>query len=364
VRHGAPESEGAIQLDIVRVADDDEPVGQGSRSSRPFPARLSLKNGGKDTLLQAVTPAGKPRSSQTPEQTIWSPNAAGWFSCGYGSFRRVFGASSEATQMMAAPSTARYVTMFQEAASLAEADRWLRELRYKALENRQTEGTQLDLLLELLNDDLLPNQIRVARVDSDGLWLVDRNGIELAWGEMSDGYRAMLALLADIVHHLIDAYGIAGLIARDADGQMSITRSGVVLIDEIDAHLHPEWQREVGFWLKRRFPKIQFLVTTHSPIICQAADPNGLFVLPEPGSNQPPRALSAVDYATVIAARPDTILLTPAFGLQNTRSPQAVDARSEYARLQAKRRATGALSPAEQARLAELEVFVLSDEEL
>jgi hypothetical protein len=266
--------------------------------------------------------------------------------------------------MMAAPSTARYVTMFQEAASLAEADRWLRELRYKALENRQTEGTQLDLLLELLNDDLLPNQIRVARVDSDGLWLVDRNGIELAWGEMSDGYRAMLALLADIVHHLIDAYGIAGLIARDADGQMSITRSGVVLIDEIDAHLHPEWQREVGFWLKRRFPKIQFLVTTHSPIICQAADPNGLFVLPEPGSDQPPRALSAADYATVIAARPDTILLTPAFGLQNTRSPQAVDARSEYARLHAKLRATGALSLDEQARVAELEVFVLSDEEL
>ncbi len=364
VRHGAPESEGAIQLDIARVAADDEPAGQGSRSGRPFPARLSLKNGGKDTLLQAVTPAGKPRNSQTPEQTIWSPSATGWFSCGYGPFRRVFGASSEATQIMAAPSTARYVTMFQEAASLAEADRWLRELRYKALENRQAEGAQLDLLLELLNDDLLPNQIRVARVDSDGLWLVDRNGIELAWGEMSDGYRAMLALLADIVHHLIDAYGIDGLIARDADGQLSITRSGVVLIDEIDAHLHPEWQREVGFWLKRRFPKIQFLVTTHSPIICQAADPNGLFVLPEPGSDQPPRALSAADYATVIAARPDTILLTPAFGLQNTRSPQAVDARSEYARLQAKRRATGVLGPDEQARVAELEAFVLSDEEL
>jgi predicted ATPase len=55
-------------------------------------------------------------------------------------------------------------------------------------------------------------------------------------------------------------------------------RSGVELIDEVDAHLHPEWQREVGFWLKRHFPKIQFLVTTHSPSICQAAAPNGLFV--------------------------------------------------------------------------------------
>jgi hypothetical protein len=65
--------------------------------------------------------------------------------------------------------------MFQEAASLAEADRWLRELRYKALENRQAESEQLKLLTTLLNDGLMPNQLRVAKVDSDGLRLVDRN---------------------------------------------------------------------------------------------------------------------------------------------------------------------------------------------
>jgi len=82
----------------------------------------------------------------------------------------------------------------------------------------------------------------------------------------------------------------------------------VVLIDEIDAHLHPEWQREIGFWLRRHFPNIQFFVTTHSPIICQAADPNGLFVLPEPGSEQEPHALSDEDYRKIIASRPDTIL--------------------------------------------------------
>lgn len=115
-------------------------------------------------------------------------------------------------------------------------------------------------------------------------------------------------------------------------------RSGVVLIDEIDAHLHPEWQREIGFWLKRHFPNIQFIVTTHSPIICQAADPNGLFVLPEPGSEDGPRALSDDEYRKVISSRPDTILLTSAFGLQNTRSPRAVEARAQYAKLKAKER--------------------------
>jgi hypothetical protein len=209
----------------------------------------------------------------------------------------------------------------------------------------------------------MPNQLTVKRVDSDGLWLADRKGVELAWGEMSDGYRAALALLTDIVRHLINAYGVAGLTERDADGRLFIKRSGVVLIDEIDAHLHPEWQMQIGFWLKRHFPNIQFLVTTHSPIICQAADENGLFVLPEPGSGAEPRALSHEDYQKVIASRPDTILLTPAFGLQNTRSPKAVEGRAEYARLQAKKRATGKLSADEQRRADQLELFAKTDEE-
>jgi len=319
VRHGAPNAEGSILLEIVRVEGDDELVNKGRRPETRFPAKLSLKNNSKETSLQAATPAKKLASYQTPERTIWSPDAPGWFSCGYGPFRRMFGASSEATQMMVASTTARFATMFQEAASLAEADRWLRELRYKALENRQDEREQLEMLIALLNDDLMPNQLRVDRVDSDGLWLVDRNGIELAWSEMSDGYRAIIALLVDIVRHMLEAYTLKGLTAHDDEGHLYIDRSGVVLIDEIDAHLHPEWQREIGFWLKRRFPKLQFLVTTHSPIICQAADPNGLFVLPEPGSELSPRALSVDDYNRVIASRPDTILLTPAFGLQNTR---------------------------------------------
>lgn len=330
VRHGAPHHEGSIHLDLMRVADDDHLDKRGTTPTKTFPARLTLKNHAKETTIHSTHPPDRPKSYQTPERTIWSPSARGWFSCGYGPFRRIFGASSDATSLMVAPTTARYATLFQEAASLAEADRWLRDLRFKALEHRQAEQDQLDLLIALLNDDLLPNQLTVHRIDSDGLWLVDRNGRPLAWSEMSDGYRAMLALLVDIIHHLITAYGVSGLLTRDDTGKRTIARSGVVLIDEIDAHLHPEWQRVIGFWLKQHFPCIQFLVTTHSPIICQAADPNGLFVLPEPGSDQAPRALTTEAYTTVIASRPDTILLTPAFGLQNTRSPDAVNKHSEY----------------------------------
>lgn len=364
IRHGAADCEASIQLEILRTTGDDDLADPGRAPPTSFPAKIVLKNGGRETSLQSEVPAGKPKNYQTPDRTIWSTTATGWFSCGYGPFRRVFGASPEAVQQMVSPSTARFATMFQEAASLAEADRWLRDLKYKELENKQAERVQLEVLLQLLRDDLMPNRITIDRVDSDGLWLVDRNGVQLAWSEMSDGYRAALALMTDIVRHLINAYGIAGLTDIDETGRLFVKRSGVVLIDEIDAHLHPEWQREIGFWLKRHFPNIQFLVTTHSPIICQAADPSGLFVLPEPGSNATPHPLSDEEYRIVIASRPDTILLTSAFGLQNTRSPRAVDGRAEYSRLEAKKRAGASLSLDEQARFEQSRLFAETDEEI
>lgn len=365
IRDTAKQEESSIQLEIVRC-EEDELVETGRAPGAVFPAKIALKNGGKETTLHPEIPDSirNRRTYHTPDRTIWSSEARGWFSCGYGPFRRVFGASPEATRQMVAPMTERFVTMFQEAASLAEVDQWLRNLKHKELENKAAEREQLALVLELLRDDLMPNQITVDRVDSDGLWLKDRNGVQLTWTEMSDGYRAAAALLADIVRHLIGTYGLEGLTDKTPDGKTVVKRSGVVLIDEIDAHLHPAWQREIGFWLKRHFPGLQFLVTTHSPIICQAADANGLFVLPDPGSDNAPRRLSDEEYRKVIASRPDTILLTSAFGLQNTRSPRAVEARAELARLKAKERSGATLTPQEDSRKQLLLPFADADEEI
>lgn len=290
-------------------------------------------------------------------------NTDGWFCCGYGPFRRISGASKDVSELMVIPVVERLVTLFQETASLAEADRWLRDLNYKKLEGKNKAAETLALVLELLNEEFLPNQIRVERVDSDGLWLKDSKDNDLSWSDMSDGYRAALALLTDILRHMINAHGTDDLTGRDADGCLFLKPSGVVLIDEIDAHLHPEWQREIGFWLKKRFPNIQFIVTSHSPLICQAADPNGLFVLPEPGSDEPARALTPEEYQEVISSRPDTILRSAAFGLQNTRSPVAVEARSAFADLRTKQRAGGKLTKTELVELERLRQYINPDEE-
>jgi len=287
-----------------------------------------------------------------------------WFSCGYGPFRRISGESANAIRQMVDSDPGKFVTLFQEGASLAEVDRWLINLNHKKLEEKPEESKKHDLLLDILRDDLLPNQITVNRVDSDGLWLRDKNGVELNWSDMSDGYRSALALFADIFRHITNSAIFLPHYDKNQDGTVYMEQKGVVLIDEIDAHLHPEWQQKIGFWLKRHFPNIQFLVTTHSPIICQAADDNGLFVLPEPGSHDKPKALSKEEYNKVIASRPDTILLTSAFGLQNTRSPRAVEGRAKFAKLKAKRRAGAQLTSGEEAQLSQLKVFGENEEEL
>lgn len=356
VREGA--TNGSIELTIAPEKGIDEFTGGGKTAYKAFQATVVLHANGKDTNVDVL------EAQKTARRGLWAAGSQGWFACGYGPFRRVFGASSDTMRLMVGATTERFVTMFQEAASLAEVDQWLRSLNHKKLENKPVETAHLELLTEILRDELMPNGITVDRVDSDGLWLKDRNGLQLAWNDMSDGYRSALALLADILRHLINAYGIDGLAEIGADGKLIIVKGGVVMIDEIDAHLHPEWQREIGFWLVKHFPKIQFLVTTHSPIICQAADRNGLFVLPEPGSSDSPRPLTKDDYEKVISSRPDTILLTPAFGLENTRSPRAVAGRAEYSKLMSKQRAGAKLTKDENIKVQQLQLFADTDEVL
>ncbi len=361
IRENSSGDEASIELSIVPQKGTDEFLEKGSTSQKKLQVKAILEQTSKETTVNFPTAANR---KSLIERGLWATDAKGWFSCGYGPFRRVFGASPEATRLMVGSTTERFVTMFQEAASLFEVDVWLKNLNHKKLEGKATEIAQLDLMLKILRDDLMPNQITIDRVDSDGLWLKDRNGLQMAWSDMSDGYRAALALLSDILRHLINAYGIEGLSESGSDGKLRVVRQGVVMIDEIDAHLHPEWQREIGFWLKKHFPNIQFLVTTHSPIICQAADVNGLFVLPEPGSGNQARPLSNEEYNKVITSKPDTILLTSAFGMENTRSPRAVSERAIYAELQAKKRAGGKLSLQEEGALTQATLFAENDEDV
>jgi predicted ATP-binding protein involved in virulence len=184
--------------------------------------------------------------------------------------------------------------------------------------------------LTILNDGLLPDGLRIDEVDSEGLWTV-QHGVRLPLGSLSDGYRTTAALVLDIVRHLHDCFG-----ALEVDEtRRQVRHSGVVLIDEVDLHLHVSWQKGIGFWLKRHFPNIQFIVTTHSPFVCQAADLRGLIRLPVPGENRSAEHVSETLYNTVVNGSADDAVLTELFGLETPYSAESEQLRERVAHLEA-----------------------------
>lgn len=92
--------------------------------------------------------------------------------------------------------------------------------------------------------------------------------------ELSDGYRNVLGMVADI------AYRAAALNPHLGD-RAAVETAGLVLIDEIDLHLHPSWQKRIVDDLRRAFPCVQFVATTHSPFIVQSLKPGELIDLDE-----------------------------------------------------------------------------------
>lgn len=89
---------------------------------------------------------------------------------------------------------------------------------------------------------------------------------------LSDGQRTMLGLFCDVARR-------AALLNPHLGGNACGETKGIVLIDELDLHLHPLWQRHVIDGLLKLFPKIQFVCTTHSPFIIQALQTGKLIVL-------------------------------------------------------------------------------------
>ncbi|MEO5831590.1 MAG: AAA family ATPase [Rhodanobacter sp.] len=91
--------------------------------------------------------------------------------------------------------------------------------------------------------------------------LVSKNGETLDLSQLSDGERALFAVLIDLCRRLVLA---------NPELTDPALGSGVVLVDEIELHLHPTWQREIVENLRQTFPNIQFILTTHSPFVIQS----------------------------------------------------------------------------------------------
>jgi hypothetical protein len=331
IRHG--EKTASVATRIRWSVDRDRFTEGGRHPKQSFwtGLRWDATEQGPEPLMSPHRETSK-TSTRTAVRGPWADNPAGWLIAGYGPFRRLSSAASDAQRLMVGPGhVSRLVSLFREDASLSESVRWLQEIYLKRLEGKSGWDSLETTVLAILDDGLLPADMKVRRVDSEGLW-VDHHGVELPLNELSDGYRTVAALVLDIVRHLYETYGPLEL-QQTSEG-LALNYPGIVLIDEIDAHLHVSWQQVIGFWLKTRFPEIQFIVSTHSPFICQAADARGLIRLPAPGEKRSVEHVSDDLFIQIVNGTADEATMTELFGLEQTYSQHAEALRREVAELE------------------------------
>lgn len=318
--------EGRVEVSVTQDERYDL-AADGPRLVPPFTVGLfwSLGRGRKKPMMGSTLDL-----SPHDHAGLWADYPEGWFCAAYGPFRRLTGGLGEAHRLSRASGpAARQASLFFEDASLAEGVAWLVEQHLRTLEGREGAAELKRTALEILGDGLLPDGYRITDVDSEGLW-VERDGRRFPLREMSDGFRTVAALVVDILKQMHEAF--------DAVPRQKPFHHmpGVVIIDEIDAHLHVSWQRRIGPWLTSHFPHIQFIVTTHSPYVCQAADPGGLIRLPGVDEEWAPEVVSEDLYDRVVYGSGDDAVLSELFGLDTPYSERAEQARAEFVELEAR----------------------------
>ena len=305
----------------------------GRPSNKPFWVGLHWRATAHGTDVLSRWEDKKIEATKSGDNGPWADAPSGWFIAGYGPYRHLGAPPTEVVKLSADPVMARLINMFNESATLSDAVDWLKGVHLRALEGRVGAEGLRDEVIRVLNDGLLPDGSTVNGVDSEGLWIV-RDGVRMPLEQVSDGYRTVTALVVDLLRRLYDAFGRLHL---DPEGTGTVCRlPGVVLIDEVDAHMHVAWQQRIGPWLTQHFPAIQFLVTTHSPFICQAASPKGLIRLPAPGDGRTLEHVSDALFREVVNGTGDDAVLTELFGLEHAHSVRAEGLLREVAALEIK----------------------------
>jgi hypothetical protein len=232
----------------------------------------------------------------------------------YGATRRMGSAALNRDGGSGDPSA----SLFLDDVSLVDVEEWLLVEDYARNFRADAEEAErrLDRVKKVLID-LLPDA-RDLRVGAPKLpeRSLRRPRIEVktpyGWVAVSDlslGYRTMIAWTVDLASRLFADY---------PDSPNPLAEPAVVLVDEADLHLHPRWQRELRSHLTQRFPRTQFVITAHSPLVVQASENENIVVLRRRGDH----VLIDNDVETVRGWRVDQVLTSDLFGLKTARPPQ------------------------------------------
>ena len=279
-----------------------------------------------------------------------------------GPFRRFIGGNLEKEKLFKTnPQLGSYLSIFGEDVALSEALSYVKELYIQKLE-KKTKLDTLDYLIKFINEaHLLPHKTQIDRVDSKNVFFREGNENRVAALQMSDGFRSVLSLTFELIRQLIRVYGSDLVFRKIKKGNMVIDLPGVVLVDEIDVHLHPTWQTHIGNWFLKYFPNLQFIVTTHSPLVCRACEKGSIWRLAAPGSNQESGEVTGLDRERLIYGNVLDAYGTELFGQDVERSDQSQKKLERLAHL-SQLNAFGKISDPEKKEMQDLRKILITDD--
>jgi uncharacterized protein (TIGR02646 family) len=197
-------------------------------------------------------------------------------------------------------------SLFDSHTELTPAARWLADL----------DDRQFNFAARAIKQLVLEPDETVLERGGEEVFLVRARG-KRSINSLSDGYRAMIALAADLMSFFftrVDAMEAA---------------RGIVVIDEIGAHLHPRWQMQIVKAFRRAFPHLQVIATTHDPLCLRGMEDGEVMVLrsDETGRRY---ALPSDEVPSVKGLRVDELLTSEVFGLSSTIDPDVERLFEEY----------------------------------
>ncbi len=278
--------------------------------------RVRLSGSRSGTAIKATTQVGATDVTLTfsGRKVVCSHAHPQVFLLGYGSMRLV---RYRTDRGQAESGHVRARNLFDHSSPLIDTDRWL--LRQRP-ERFDYAARALKDVLRLRPRERLVRR-KAAPTPGVELRLFDK---QVNVESLSDGYQSVLGLTIDIIR------------AIDADIGFE-TAEGIVLLDEIGAHLHPRWRMLVVSSFRRAFPRLQFVTSTHDPLCLRGLENGEVVVLRR---NRRHRVFSVEPLPPIRGMTSEQLLTSEYFGLFSTVEPDVEKAFNTYYRLLSKRRRT------------------------
>jgi predicted ATP-binding protein involved in virulence len=207
--------------------------------------------------------------------------------------------------------------LFDNTSTLNPLTAWIIELDYRS-------GNEGIILVKEALKDFLPgitfhsidkNKKQVMFQTVDGIIPLD---------QLSDGYQNMAAWIGDLLFRITETF---------KNYKKPLEARGLLLIDEVDLHLHPKWQRMLLDFIGNKLPNFQVVATTHSPLTAQQADTGELFALKRNDNN----VVEIIPFnGSPKSLLVNQLLMTPVFGLETDESYEVQQVKEEYEALKSK----------------------------